>query len=264
MLIKYLLFLTIALGLAGIYAMMELGRANQRIKELNKCLNCEIEVCSQRVEVTKSKLSREVALNRLFTELLFDLLHTNSKHSLRWKFQMLREMETILRQGNLLQDDKLYDLVYNKLLQASTDDRNAVYERLVKVVDDYFLIDTEEAAPLLDMMKDLIEGSVVVEKNEKWLNQCVDKYVAAVKAIHDSFEVLDTDPLGKLPNVEDARVLAEEDGPMTREQMLERLIALAEETTITTIEESPADEATDPITNPPVEGDIIMVEEVSA
>lgn len=226
MLYKYITFIAMVAIAAGIYAICQAVDARATMIRWRNIAKADTDFFRKNSDTWASMHIREKALNKLLVELLYDLMHTTTKQSMRWKFHILRELETILRDEDCANNDNLYDMIRQKLLEAKISDRSAMVERFKDAVQDYYLIDVEDSKPLVDLFRNVIAQSDRATMAERDMHIAMDDYINLVENVKVDFEVLDTHPLGDIPDPRIAR--ATDESNLSREEMLERLIALAD------------------------------------
>lgn len=169
---------------------------------------------------------REQTINRLLVNLLYDLLHTTTKASIRWKFHILRQIEPILYNTDLHREhDDIYDHIIEKLSEAGEDGRSDLYERIATVTRDYFISDTEEAKPLMGLLRHIIADSDLADISQEKLDQMAKLCRESILSFGRNFEVLDSSPYEIKEKDTEVHV---DIGPLTVDQMLRRMVAFAE------------------------------------
>ena len=169
---------------------------------------------------------REQTINQLLVNLLYDLLHTTTKASIRWKFHILRQIEPILYNTDLHREhDDIYDHIIKKLSEAGKDGRSDLYERIAAVTRDYFISDTEEAKPLMGLLRNIIADSDRADISQEKLDQMSKLCKESILSFGRNFEVLDSSPYEIKKKDTEAHA---DIGPLTVDQMLRRMVAFAE------------------------------------
>lgn len=178
-------------------------------------------------EIQKKKLKQVEALNAALTHTLSELLHTDSKQTLRWKFHVIRKIEPYIKTYAETGNETMYELIM-KIITSDVKTREEFMMELRLATKDYYMLDLEDGEPLLDLFQHVMDIGAEIDEAVEASATSANKVIEAAKAINNNFEILDTDPLGPMPNTRDAEKLRGA-GPMSREETLERLIALASE-----------------------------------
>ena len=174
---------------------------------------------------------RERTLNKLLVGMLLDLLHSTTKQSLRWKFHVLRQLEPLFGADHGEDGEAVYTAIMDILSKGKQPaTRDQFYADVKKITEDYFIMDREESQALMEILREIIDTSEKIDDAKLDSDRVKMLITEAARNLSLNFEVLDTSPLGDVPDPHDAEVL-QSDRPLSREEALERLIAVARECT---------------------------------
>lgn len=176
------------------------------------------------------RYKRERALTDALSALLFSLVHTSTKESLRWKFMILREIEPLLRSGAYVNDESVYQRIRARLIDADKYSREKLFDEITDQIKEYYTIDLGDAEPLIDIFrKVLVTGDRVDEAKgiEESLRQdLATDYTELLKTFGPGAEMVDLDPFG---DPIDRGSKTREGPPETKEEAFDRLIRMAKE-----------------------------------
>ena len=176
------------------------------------------------------RYKRECALTDALSTLLFSLIHTSTKESLRWKFMALREIEPLLRSGAYVNDESVYQQIRTRLIDADKYSREKLFDEITDQIKKYYIIDLGDAEPLIDSFRKVLAiGDRVDEAKgveESMRQDLATDYTELTKTFGPGTEMVDLDPFGDPINWS---AKTREEPPETKEGALDRLIEMAKE-----------------------------------
>ena len=183
------------LGAIEVYAAISMAITHMDYTKLRNEVKATMDPVVAERDMLKQKLERERTLTKLFAEVLHDLLQSRTRAALRWKMHVIRDVESVLMNPDLVDNDTMYDALVKTLYDTKHDDRQAILDRVESMVKDYLVIDQGEAEPIMELLRMLLEESDNIDELERQYGVIYNRFIEAARSLNDDFKVLDTNPM---------------------------------------------------------------------